>query len=198
MTIKYVSFVDVLALPQFQGMRESDLLSRKLDDKVLELFHPVGVDKSKGVCIQASKHRTNSGKIVVNWRYVFMERMDKEWLHSSRSSLEARISSTKDKGLRGELMQMAGILNRVSTDGIAAACEGELAIRQKGAKQRIVPQKDFDEDMQVVTKQILALQAIQKSVRGGLSASEDVLWEDKSSEENLEQDVLEYNQMYKE
>ena len=36
------SFTDVLQLPEFQGMKEEDLLPRKMDARVVPYFYPIG------------------------------------------------------------------------------------------------------------------------------------------------------------
>lgn len=186
--ILYCSFVDVLKLPQFSGFNEQKLLAKENDETILNMLYPYGVDKNKGLSIQACKHRTNDGKVVVSWRYVFEERRDKEHLWSGRATLEARINDTKDSSLIGELSVMAD-LYRTSRDGIIGACDGALAIKQRESGGKVVPRKDFEEDKEAVEQQILALQSIQKHVRGYLSSQEDVLFEMKTAEENLENDV---------
>lgn len=194
--ILYTSIKDMLKLEPFKHMNERQLLDPKNDETILDMLYPLGVDKSKGMDIQACRHRTNDKKDVVNWRYVFEERRDKGWLNSGNASLEVRINDTKDLVLIGELVQMAGILHRTTTDGIMGAAAYELSVRQRGKKNRIIPHRDDEANEEDVVKQIRALQSIQRLIRGDLKSSEDVLWDSNGAALNLKQDNLEYESMY--
>lgn len=182
--IFYFSAADLIKLPPFaeKGMREIDLLKRENDETILNMLYPFGIDKDKGLLVQACRHRKANKKIVTNWRYVFEERMDREWLWSGRASLEARIYSTKDLTLIGELSAM-GQLFRSSTDG-----SGAIA---KMAKEE-EPEASFAHHQE----EIRALQRIQEHIRGALLADEDLLFDIKSKEELLSSDVLQMNKMY--
>lgn len=177
----YCSIVDMLKLPQFKGMNEQQLLQRENDNVIMNLLYPVGVDKNKALVIQACKHRTNSGEVVVNWRYVFEERSDREHLWSGHASLEARIHSTKDTTLIGELSVM-GQLFRVSTDGSGAV------LKSNKNKDVDLLAHEEDEDVDMVVSQIEALQSIQKHIRGELMADENVLFNIQHRDIILQQD----------
>ena len=190
--IKYCSFVDVLSLPAFTGNDEKFLLNRNQDERVLDMFYNVGVDKNQPIVIQACKHRTNSGKVVVNYRYVFTERRDKEWMWNGKASLEARINNTKDMTLIGELSVLADMY-RQSRDNVLEICQAMEAVANQKNRKQIVPKTDFEEDMESVIQKIKALQFLQESIRGSLTSDEDVLWDIKNSEDVLAADVRQLN-----
>jgi len=187
--IKYCSFVDVLALPQFKGLNEQHLLHRDNDAIILDLLYPIGVDKNTPVVIQACRHRSNTKGIVTNYRYVFAERRDKEHLWFGNPSLEVRINDTKDNTLIGELSMLAD-LYRQSKDNVLEICEAMKAVALSKAKKNVIVSTDFEPDMDKVVEEIKALQHLQKSIRGWISADEDVLWDLKSSDEVAKADAM--------
>lgn len=187
--IKYCSFVDVLQLPQFQRKNEQWLLHPETDAIISEMLYPLGVEKTNRLTIQACKHRTNSGDVVVNYRYVFTERRDKAWLWSGKASLEARINDTKDSSLIGELSILADMY-RQSRDNVLEICQAMEAVANQKNRKQIVSKTDFEEDMEAVVQKIKALQILQESIRGPLHADEDVLWDIKNAEEVLKADFL--------
>lgn len=189
--IFYVSFRDILSLPQFEGWTPTSLLDRKNDSTILNMFHPFGADKQKPLIVQAAKHRTKSNKIVVDFRYVFEERTDKEWINSSRCSLETRINRHKaDTTLIGLLSQM-GDMHRTSRDNVCAIGDAMRAVAQKKSRVQLVIPTDWDEDMEATIQLILTLHQVQKHIRGEhLLADENVLFDYYPSAEVLKEDSL--------
>lgn len=187
--IKYYSFVDVLQLPQFEGMCERDLLRREMDEVVGKILYPIGADNSKPMSIQACQHRSNSKGIVVNYRYVAFERRDKEWLWFGKPSMEVRINDTKDSTLIGELSMLAD-MHRQSKDNVVEICEAMRAVAMSKAKKNVIAAAEHEPDMLKIQEEIKALQHMQKHIRGYVQADEDVLWDLKSSEEVAKADAL--------
>lgn len=188
--IKYYSFVDVLALPQFHGMRERDLLRREMDEVIGKLLYPFGVDNTKPLSIQACRHRSNSKGIVTNYRYVAFERRDKEWLWFGKPSMEVRINDTKDSTLIGELSMLAD-MHRQSKDNVVEICEAMRAVAMSKAKKNMIAAAEHEPDMEQTIQEIKALQSLQIAIRGGpLCADDDVLWDLKNSDEVAKADAM--------
>jgi hypothetical protein len=167
------SFKDVLRIPTFQGLTQFDLLQPKMDSEVLpHLFH-VGADIDRPFSIQACKHRTTLSKVpVVGYRYAFFERMDWEWTRSKYCSMAALIHSQTDKTLAADMVMM-------SKEGLDWTTFEKHAIALERKKnggvleiEEVESEDSYSEDVQMMK----SLRDVQLSVRGGLSADEDMIY----------------------
>lgn len=85
--------------------------------KVLEgILYTNGMDVSLGYEIEASHHRTLTGKVWWGPRAVGLERLDAAWLATGAASIEAHIEAEKDPAMRRTLREMnyTGTLTPVS------------------------------------------------------------------------------------
>lgn len=167
---KGVSFRDVLKHHLFSGVREIDLLSPEMDDKVFPILHWLGIDNSRRIDVQACWHRTLDGTKVCGYRYVGFERIDKEWLDSAKSTMAARLASQKDISLAAEMKGMS--TEGMSGSAYMAMCTKALEGDSPDNKTGSVETEDTWEDS---VAQIKVLQEIQQRVRGTLTIDEDTL-----------------------
>lgn len=82
---------------------------KRLDlDKLPDMLYTLGIVRDHNLEIQDKcQHRTISGKIVEDYRFVGKERNDKEWLKSGYASEEAKISSSKMKDMNSHLRKLS-------------------------------------------------------------------------------------------
>ena len=103
--------------------------------------------------------------------------------------MEVRINDTKDSTLIGELSMLAD-MHRQSKDNVVEICEAMRAVAMSKAKKNVIAAAEHEPDMAQTVQEIKALQQIQMSIRGYLSADEDVLWDLKSSDEVAKADAM--------
>lgn len=107
MTIKRISFLDILSLDRFKGYTIFDLLKPEMDDVVASYTYQLGADIKRPMVVQACKHRKLNKEPVISYCYVYYERSDKEWIKNSCATLEALIDSQEDLSLREELRRLS-------------------------------------------------------------------------------------------
>lgn len=166
---------DLVELPQFVGMSVFDLIQRSNDVIVASLIYKMGADTSRGVHIQACKHRNVRNKVLVGYRYVAFERKDKEWLSNRHSSMSARISAQKDSTLAGDMVFMSQ--QGIGENGFKAMCVGVMGSEDKGAVG--ITRSEIDEDYLETLSLIHSLQKAQENIRGYISEEEDILFKTK-------------------
>lgn len=170
------SFYDVLKIPEIAAIADSqfDLLPHSMDSVVAPWLFVLGYDIDKGIKIQACQHRTVDLKTVCGFRYVGLERNDKEWLANKNCSMSARIHSQEDPHLASDMVRMS--LQGTTESKFIAMCVGAGG---KDGTTRVV-KSDEDENWQENLSVIRALRDIQKNVRGYIHVDEDILAEDNN------------------
>lgn len=166
---------DLVELPQFVGMSVFDLIQRSNDDKVASVIYQMGADVSRGVHIQACKHRNVRNEVLTGYRYVAFERKDKEWLDNRHSSMSARIAAQKDSTLAGDMVCMSR--QGIGESGFKAMCVGVMGSEDKGAVG--ITLSEVDEDYNTTLSLIYSLQKAQEDIRGYISEEEDILFKTK-------------------
>jgi len=167
------SFRDVLRIPEFKGLNQFDLLQTNMDSKVQPYLFSLGADTNRTMSIQGCKHRSSESKqAIVGYRYAFHERMDKEWTSTRQCSLSARIHSQVDKDLAAEMVRMSQeSVNWESFEKYA------IAVETKKAKGKLVIEDvEAEEDYYSDLEEMAILRDIQMSIRGSLSADEDMFY----------------------
>jgi len=167
------SFRDVLRIPEFKGLNQFDLLDPKMDGKVQPYLFSLGGDTNRTTSIQACKHRsTETKQALVGYRYACHERMDKAWTDTRQCSMSARIHSQVDKELASDMIKMCqeGV-NWESFEKYA------IAVETKKAKGKLVIEDvEAEEDYYSDLEEMAILRDIQMSIRGSLSADEDMFY----------------------
>jgi len=153
-----VSAVDILKIPEFSHMSVFDLIDPKNDSKVAPYLYPVGCNVDVTPTIQACKHRTFDGDIVLNYRYVYPERKDREWTKNAGCSLRSRIDAQDDTELRSDMFKM-------SREGFNWP---KFKIKDELLKGEIC--EDLSESLSLMK----ALQDVQIQIRGPLGIDEDM------------------------
>lgn len=171
--LKYFSALDILKIPEFNELTVFDLIHKENDERISILLYHCGADIDKGVKIQACNHRTLDHKIVTSYRYVFLERSDKEWLSNPNCSMSARIHSQEDKWLAADMVRASA--EGINGEGFRAMCVG--AIGRDGTTK--APQQLITEDWQEDRLAMLALRNIQADIRGYIHPDEDMFAEEK-------------------
>lgn len=72
------------------------------------LLYKLGADTSSPIEVLKCSHRNLQGKVVDGNLFMCFERLDKEWVKSGHSSLEAFIASSNDPTLSKEIHEMNG------------------------------------------------------------------------------------------
>jgi len=154
---KRVSMSDILAIDEFKGLKEFDLLPVEMDNKVLPYLHMLGINKLLGYEVIADQHRNLQNKIVVGYSYIGEMRTCEEFKNSPFCSLEDRIIMTgsKDISLTKELSKLAG--------GGSSMVERE---EEDKDPEDLLTQEYVEDNWEQTTKQITALESIVKFVRG--------------------------------
>ena len=99
-----LSMSDVAMLDVCEGGSCSDLPF----DQLLDIAYQHGLNIKKKYKFNKGEHRNLQGK-VVNCEYLIAEeRLDKTWLRSGYSSIEAGLASGRYKGLRQEFDNLQG------------------------------------------------------------------------------------------
>ena len=152
-----VSAVDIVKLPEFIGLSTIDLIHPKNDSKIAPYAFQVGCNVDVPPKVQACKHRTFGGKVVVDYRYVYPERTDNEWITSSGCSLRQRIDSQEDTELRSDMVKMS-----------------QQGFNWPKFKQEDLLKHEVCEDVEDTLKMMKTLQDIQIQIRGPLGVDEDM------------------------
>lgn len=168
------SFVDVLSLPEFEGMDQFDLLPLKMDKVVGEFLRDtIGADVDKQCVVQACRHRTLAGEEVIGYRYVYPARKDRLWTRSKRAPLQHRIAAVGDPHLQADMVVMSkegfpeAVWLEMCAKAAAAASPKERANRKYVSPSEIV--ETYKDDSETLK----ALKHIQKEVRGYLLPDEE-------------------------
>lgn len=171
--IRSISFQDVLSLVPFQGMSQSDLLSRKMDSEVAPYLYKMGINIDTQFLVQACLHRNLAGEKVLGYRYCGMERTDKEWIDSKFGSMGARINSQKDKELSSDMIRMSrqGFnYEQFKKMALMAATPEELR-QARERREPLIPVETYEDDLATMK----SLQVFQIAARGPLHPEEDMI-----------------------
>ena len=162
------SFYDVLKIPDIARVASNqfELLKREMDSVVAPYLFILGGNIDSGIKIQACKHRTSDLKDVVGYRYVLLERADKEWMSSPYCSMDARIHAQKDPELASDMVRMSAQGGNDSS--FRAMCVG--AMGKEGTTRNL--KNDESETWQEDLQHIIVLQEIQKEVRSYMHQDE--------------------------
>lgn len=152
-----VSAVDIVKLPEFSGLSRIDLIHPKNDSKIALYAFQVGCNVDVPPKVQACKHRTFEGKVVVDYRYVYPERTDNAWIASPECSLRQRIDSQEDTELRSDMVKMS-----------------QQGFNWPKFKQEDLLKHEVCEDPEDMLKMMKTLQDIQIQIRGPLGVDEDM------------------------
>lgn len=168
------SFVDVLKIPEIAKIADSpfDLLRREMDNIVAPYLFLLGANIDHGLKIQACRHRTVDLKSVVSYRYVCLERSDKEWLADPRCSMSARIHAQKDPELASDMVRMSA--EGMGESGFRAMCMANFG--KEGTTRST--KKDEEEGWEDDYRTMAVLRSIQEDVRGWLHPDEDMIISD--------------------
>ena len=164
----YFSFNDVLKIPEIAEIANNtfDLLPRKMDSVVAPYLWKLGADIDKGIRIQPCVHRTINLEVVTNYRYVCLERSDKEWLSNRNCSMSARIHSQTDNELASDMVRMS--MEGTSEGKFIAMCAAVAG--ESGTTLNV--KEDWSETYEEDKDMIHALQKIQEDIRGKLHSDE--------------------------
>ena len=95
-----------------RNISESDLATfKEYDGSVAirnQLLYKLGVDTSLLIEMIECQHRNLQGKVVEGKLFMAFERLDRDWVKSGHSSLEAFIASSNDPTLSKEIHEMNG------------------------------------------------------------------------------------------
>lgn len=95
-----------------RNISESDLqVFKEYDNTVAsrnKLLYKLGVDTSMSVEVIECQHRNLQNKVVDGKLFMCYERLDREWVKSGHTSLEAFIASSNDTTLSKEIHEMNG------------------------------------------------------------------------------------------
>lgn len=152
-----VSAVDIIKLPEFTGLSTIDLINPKNDSKIAPYAFQVGCYVDVPPQVQACKHRTFGGKVVLDYRYVYPERKDRAWVESSGCSLRSRIDSQEDTELRSDMIKMS-----------------QQGFNWPKFKQEELLKYEVCEDLEDSHQMMKTLQDIQIQIRGHLEVDEDM------------------------
>lgn len=162
------SFYDILKIKEFEGLSQFDLLKREMDDVVAPYLFRIGGNIDKGIKIQACVHRTVDLQTVTGYRYVLLERNDKEWLANRNCSMSARIHAQTDPELASDMVRM-------SMQGTSESKFIEMCAKVAGKDGTVGSmKKDEDENWEENRSTMLALRSIQKDIRGYIHVDEDL------------------------
>lgn len=184
--LAYFSFVDVLNIPEIKEIASNpfDLLPRKMDNVVAPYLWKLGMDVDRGIKVQACRHRIVDLKPVVSYRYVGLERSDKEWLANRNCSMSARIQAQEDKEVASDMVRMS--LEGIGEKGFRSMCE--KASGQEGTTRTI--KKEEEDDWQDNVSVMRALRDIQIAVRGNLHPDEEMFESREEAESNFETQIV--------
>lgn len=167
-----ISRKDLLEIPQFSNLTLDQLLSTETDAILLDLFEDEGVDKTQGVFVQACKHRNSKREIVLDYRWLMIERTDKEWTSNPKSSLESRVYGKKDL-----IKELNNLGNSLGVENFATD------------KWEVLDYVEVEEDEQETIVRIMELHDKQREIRGYIRGDEDVLSCYKSKKELRKEDM---------
>ena len=164
------SFYDVLRIPEIAAIAETqfDLLPHHMDSIVAPYLFRLGGDIDRGLKIQACRHRMINLQSVVGFRYVMLERSDKEWLKDRNCSMSARIHSQEDPYLASDMVRMS--MEGTSEGKFIAMCAA--CIGKDGTVG--VVKKEESEDWQEDVSMMRTLMEIQRSVRTYIHPDENM------------------------
>jgi len=188
----YFSFYDVLKIKEIAAVADNpfDLLPREVDNLVAPYLFKLGGFIDNGLKIQACVHRTIDLKVVTGYRYVCTERYDKEWRNNKNFSMSARINSQTDTELASDMV-------RISVEGMGESGFRAMAMASMGKEGATRnTRKDESETWEEDRSTIVALQEIQKGVRGYLHPDEDVWHTNDLIESIKETNAVESLQVY--
>lgn len=174
----HISRTDLLQIPTFSGMTLEQLLSTDTDKLLLDMFENEGVDKNEGVFIQACKHRTLDKQIVLDYRWLMLERTDEEWTKNHKSSLEARVYGKKE------------LIQELNSLGNSLGVE-EFVIDKWAVLEAI----EVEEDEPETLLKIMDMQDKQREIRGFIRGDEDVLACYKSKKDLRKEDMSYINSL---
>lgn len=169
--LAYFSFVDILKIPEINAIAKTpfDLLPRSMDSVVAPYLFKLGMDIDKGIRVQCCVHRTIDLQRVISYRYVGLERSDKEWLANRNCSMSARIHSQTDNELASDMVRMS--MEGTSEGKFIAMCASVAGADGTTRSVKETFSETWEEDYIIMQ----ALRDIQKQVRGYLHADEDVI-----------------------
>jgi hypothetical protein len=165
---RWVSFSDVVTIPEFESVSQFDLLQPKYDSRVSPYLFKLGIDIGKRVHVQACRHRNLQHNVVLGYRYVGFERTDRDWLKCKHSSIQALIESQTDLSLATDLYMMSA--EGLDWETFAKAALAEANQRGYVKVVEMEPEDDYEPTLSLIS----SLQQIQKSIRGGIAADENM------------------------
>lgn len=172
--MSYVSFTDLLLVPKLKSYTYFDLLKKDIEEEILPFLFELGIDTNKKIVVQACQHRNLQNKVVVNYRFMGYERIDKQWIDSPYATMIGRIGAQKDHDLALDMRNM-------SAEGMSFSDFSLMALeevkKRKGKKDEdlLDYSKEYGEECLSILQQMKTLQDIQISVRGPLDEEEDLI-----------------------
>ena len=164
------SFHDVLRIPEIAAIADNqfDLLKHEMDSVVAPYLFKIGMNIDRGIRIQACVHRTVDLQTVCGYRYVGLERNDKEWLSNRNCSMSARIHSQEDPYLANDMVRM-------SMQGTSESKFIEMCAMASGMEGTVRTIKKIEvDDWQDNATTMRTLMEIQRSVRTYIHPDENM------------------------
>lgn len=172
--MRYASFTDLLLVPKLKDYTYFDLLKKDLEGEIFPYLFEFGIDTNKKIVVQACQHRNLQNKVVVNYRFMGYERIDKQWIDSPYSSMIGRIGAQSDQDLALDMRNMSA--EGMSFSDFSLMALEEVSKRKAKKYEDLLDySKEYGEECLDILKQMKTLQEIQISVRGPLDEEEDLI-----------------------